>query len=133
MLKVPKCVFCINEQRTIENYDATVFFSVAQLIRHLSRHPRPVRFVDGIKVCYGNQNNLDFGLNFISMDAKPNPLGNINARIANLPTARAILADRPKPGKGSPTDPDGKPTLKFANGAYIVGISFQIVSMANGA
>ncbi|RAL60286.1 hypothetical protein DID88_000065 [Monilinia fructigena] len=35
------CIFCIEDHRTVEDHDATVFFSVTSLFRHLARHPRP--------------------------------------------------------------------------------------------
>jgi hypothetical protein len=93
-------------------------------MRHLARHTRPLRHVDGIKVCYGNQTTQDFDLHFTRRDIQPNPLGDISAKIANLPTGRAIVTDRPKPGKNIPKDPEGRPILQFAIGAYIVGITF---------
>jgi hypothetical protein len=93
-------------------------------MRHLMKHPRPVRHVEGIKLCHRNQSNSDFDLQFIRMEITPKPLGNINNELSSLPTARAIVTHRPKPGKVMTKDPDGKPTLQFALGAHIVGITF---------
>ncbi|KFA75805.1 hypothetical protein S40288_07786 [Stachybotrys chartarum IBT 40288] len=42
------CVFCIHLGKTIDESDATVFFTPRQLLEHLSRHPRPLPDVPGI-------------------------------------------------------------------------------------
>lgn len=90
------------------------------------KHPRPVRHIEGIKICYGNQNNFDFDLQFSRMDTKPNLPVKDNAVLASLPTARAIAANRPKSSRFMSKDPDGKLTLQFAIGAHIVGIAFPV-------
>lgn len=118
-----KCVFCVSEGRTIDDYDATVFFSAEQLIRHLSKHARPVHDVDGIKVCYGARYGLDLDLGFESRDFKPSR-SILPDQLPCLPTARTLVRNRSKNWKESPKDPDGRPALPFARGANIVGITF---------
>lgn len=101
----------------------TVFCSVNTLFRHLQKHSRPVKEVEGIIVGYGPKiDNLDFDVHFKTMDPKPSPFINIAGSFKDRPTAHAI-ADHHKRAKGYRSqDPDGKPTLQFAVGARIVGM-----------
>jgi hypothetical protein len=125
--KFRKCVFCVDDNKTVEIHDATVFFSPNQLIRHIAMRHRPVlREIHGIKVSYvvGDQ---EFDLSFSSDKVTLDSLSKASTDISSFPTAQAIQAHRPKSGyKYSPQDPNGNPTLQFAIGAKIAGITFPI-------
>ncbi|CZT01997.1 uncharacterized protein RCO7_05480 [Rhynchosporium graminicola] len=124
------CIFCIEEHKTTEEHDATVFFSVGQLFRHLAKHPRPLPNIPGIITLYGFQSPevVDFDLNFTS----PHPTTSvysmrvIASKVASRPSGQATSTHRPKPGRSNLHDPEGNPVLKFANGARIVGITFPV-------
>ncbi len=47
------CMFCVKTGYTLEENDATVFFSAVDLITHISRHDRPLPVITGITVVYG--------------------------------------------------------------------------------
>ncbi|OAQ96066.1 hypothetical protein LLEC1_03503 [Akanthomyces lecanii] len=47
------CMFCVKTGYTLEQNDATVFFSAVDLITHISRHDRPLPVIAGITVLYG--------------------------------------------------------------------------------
>jgi len=123
------CIFCIEENKTVEEHDATVFFSVTQLFRHLAKHPRPLPAVAGISTIYGPQppTMLDFDIHFtIPEPASPSQYSMIEIapKVATRPSAHAITTHHPKSTGRSARDPEGNPTLNFAAGARIVGITF---------
>ncbi|KAH6671839.1 hypothetical protein B0J14DRAFT_81810 [Halenospora varia] len=122
------CIFCIEEHKTVEEHDATVFFSVGQLFRHLAKHPRPLPNVYGITTIYGYQppEVLDFDLHFTTTDPRPTQysLGEIATKVATRASAQASSTHNPKPTARNARDPDGNETLHFASGARIVGITF---------
>ena len=122
------CMFCIDEHKTIEEHDATVFFSVSSLFRHLAKHPQPLPNIRGITVLYGMQpdNIVDFDLHFTSSIPKfPEfSITQIAQKVATRPTAYAITTHHPKNTSSLSRDPDGNQTLHFAAGARIVGITF---------
>lgn len=123
-----KCIFCIEEQRTVEDHDATVFFSVTSLFRHLARHPRPLPQVTGITTVYGIQppSVLDFDIQFTIHEPKLSTycMSEIASKVTSRPSAHAVITHHPKPTSKTFRDPDGQPTMHFADGAKIVGISF---------
>ncbi|PHH65869.1 hypothetical protein CDD81_1238 [Ophiocordyceps australis] len=47
------CVFCLQQGHTLDESDATVFFTTKALFSHLARHPRPLPKVEGITVVEG--------------------------------------------------------------------------------
>jgi hypothetical protein len=112
----------------VEDHDATVFFSVSQLFRHLAKHPRPLPKVHGITTIYGKQSPdvVDFDIHF----TMPNPLfpkfcmSEIATQAANRAMAQATSTHNPKPTGRNARDPDGQYSLHFAVGARIVGITF---------
>ncbi|KAI1853256.1 hypothetical protein JX266_001962 [Neoarthrinium moseri] len=120
------CMFCIHEGRTLDESDATVFFSQKQLFAHMARHPRPLPAIPGVTIVEGPeipriyQNNFD--LHF------PNPpmqsvMSGIAREVGKLPTAVATETRRNAHGiLRSPPDRGG--VLQFAVGAKIVGIEF---------
>jgi hypothetical protein len=122
------CVFCVKEHKTVEEHDATVFFSVSQLFRHLARHSQPLPTIEGINALYGPQTLelLDFDLHFTRPDVIPLQynITEIASKVATRPTAHASITHHPKLTSSTFHDPDGNPTLHFAAGARIVGITF---------
>jgi len=122
------CIFCIDEHKTTEEHDATVFFSVSQLFRHLSKHQRPLPNISGIVTLYGFQppEVVDFDVHFTT----PQPstaaysMIEIAQKVATRPSGQAISTHHPKNTRSNSRDPEGNPVLKFANGARIVGITF---------
>ncbi|TAQ85041.1 hypothetical protein B7494_g6635, partial [Chlorociboria aeruginascens] len=122
------CIFCIEEHKTVEEHDATVFFSVNQLFRHLARHSRPLPNVAGMVVLYGEQplSALDFDVHFISNEPKLARfnMSEIAHKVATRPSAFASITHNPKPKNATAHDPDGNVTMRFAAGARIVGIEF---------
>ncbi|PQE22861.1 SH3 domain-containing protein [Rutstroemia sp. NJR-2017a BBW] len=122
------CIFCIEEHRTVEEHDATVFFSVTSLFRHLARHPRPLPPVAGITTVYGIQppSVLDFDIQFTVHEPKLSTycMSEIRSEVLARPSAHAITTHHPKPTAKTYKDPDGSNSLHFADGAKIVGITF---------
>ncbi|KAE9370685.1 hypothetical protein N431DRAFT_343674 [Stipitochalara longipes BDJ] len=122
------CLFCIEVHKTVEEHDATIFFSVAQLFKHIAKHPQPVPYVHGITVLYGQQsgNVMDFDIHFISsVPLVPEfPYAAIAQKAATRPSAQAISSNNPKSNRTDSRDPDGNAVLHFALGARIIGITF---------
>jgi hypothetical protein len=120
-----KCVFCVDENKTPEMHDATVFFSAEQLVRHIALRHKPLRQVDAIKISYGNHPNQDFDICVTSRESNVNPPSTMSTDINSFPTGHATKSHRVKgSSKFYPQDPNGHPTLKFATGAPIAGITF---------
>ncbi|KAH8802728.1 hypothetical protein F5884DRAFT_480362 [Xylogone sp. PMI_703] len=119
------CVFCVEEKRTIEAHDATVFFTVTQLFQHLSHHSRPVPAVSGLTILYGSHppSVVDFDINFMTNNVKTAQycMAAIAPKVASRPSAIAVNTHRPKPGTRAYRDSDG---FQFAAGAKIVAITF---------
>jgi hypothetical protein len=122
------CIFCVETHTTVEEHDATVFFSVTQFLRHLARHPRPLPNVTGITVLLGLQppEVVDFDLHFTVFEPRPSTYNivEIAQKVATRPSAHAITTHHPKNTRSNYRDPDGNPTMHFAAGARIVGITF---------
>jgi hypothetical protein len=124
------CVFCIQARRTVDENDATVFFTQEQLFVHLARHPRPLLPVPGVTIIEGTElprkliNNFD--LQFINA---PTPSVMRNERLAQkislLPTATTTETVRPGGQGAYRVSPDKSlTTLHFAIGAKISGVEF---------
>lgn len=101
-----------------------VFFSVAQLFRHLQKHPRRLKEVEGVKIAYGPQpeNVIDFDLHFLTLDAKISSTADIKAQLASDGTGYALFTHRPGSKGFKAIDPERRQTLHFAEGARIVGM-----------
>ncbi|KAJ3534026.1 hypothetical protein NM208_g7716 [Fusarium decemcellulare] len=63
------CLFCDKAKSTMSEGDATVFQTVDLLLRHISRHPRPLPHIPGVVVAYENaeinnrgRQDYDFGM-----------------------------------------------------------------------
>jgi hypothetical protein len=101
-----------------------VFFSVAQFLRHLQKHPRRLKEVEGVKITYGPlpENVVDFDLHFLTLDAKTSPTAGIKAQLASGGTGYALVNHRPGAKGFKAIDPERRQTLHFAEGARIVGM-----------
>lgn len=122
------CVFCIQSGHTLDESDATVFFSQKQLFAHLARHPRPLPKVSGITVIEEPElpPNLkdNFDLHFPHPPTESVMVG-IAREVARLPAA--VATDTKKVSHGSMRlPPDRQPPLHFSTGAKIVGIEFPL-------
>ncbi|KAI0203780.1 hypothetical protein F4808DRAFT_476175 [Astrocystis sublimbata] len=120
------CVFCIQAGHTIEESDATVFFSQKQLFTHYARHARPLPKVAGITVIEEPElppqlkDNFDLHFPYPPMESV---MTGIAREIARLP--RAVATDARKVFHGAQRlPPDRLPALQLAVGAKIVGIEF---------
>lgn len=122
------CIFCIEEHKTVEEHDATVFFSVNSLFRHLATHSQPLPHIPGIDTIYGKQppTVIDFDIHFTTSVPKFSEFSmtEIATKVATRPSAYAITTHHPKTIRNISRDPDGNQTLHFAAGARIVGITF---------
>jgi hypothetical protein len=119
------CIFCIEDGHTVEEQDATVFFSSQQYFAHIQKHARPLREIEGLKVIYGSQKGVtDFDICFLDMDQSPPYYGDVAQKTASLPSAIANANHREKSKGFRARDPEGNHSLSFAVGAKIVGLTF---------
>lgn len=123
------CIFCLQDGRTLEESDATVFFSQGQLFSHLSRHPRPLPHVPGVTVIDGperppeNRNNYD--LHFVAPPMH-SELDGIRRELLQLPTGVAVETFRKSHGTLRKPSDNVMP-IQFPAGAKIVGIEFPAI------
>ena len=119
------CVFCIQQGHTLDESDATVFFSPKSLLDHIARHPRPLPGVAGINVVEGDepppqlQNDFDLHL---KKPPKPHPVVNVRSEIVHLPTGSSKEATRRLYGMRLLFD--RTPALELAVGARITGLTW---------
>ncbi|KAK1699761.1 SH3 domain-containing protein [Colletotrichum godetiae] len=125
------CVFCVHAQHTLEECDATVFFSQKKLFEHLARHPRPLPQVPGITVVETSEttgggevplhlrNNYD--LHFRA-PPRPSRIEGRQLELAQLPTATATQTV--KRMYGMRLLYDNTPGFELANGARLTGVEF---------
>lgn len=119
------CVFCAHVQRTVEECDASIFFSPRKLFEHLARHPRPLPVVPGFTVVdeaevpFNLVNNYDLHLR---RPPAASPLDEVREGIAGMPVATAIKPVRKM--HGMRLLPDHTPAFELAEGARISGIEF---------
>ncbi|KAI1079199.1 hypothetical protein F5B20DRAFT_545378 [Whalleya microplaca] len=120
------CLFCIQEGKTLEESDATVFFNQKQLFSHMAKHPRPLPEVAGITVIEEAERPKEmkdnFDLHFTHAPVQSVMTG-ISREISRLPSAIATETRKTQNGVMR-TPPDRTPVLQFAIGAKIVGIEF---------
>ncbi|KAF4465971.1 hypothetical protein FALBO_7164 [Fusarium albosuccineum] len=127
------CLFCDKAKSTISEGDATVFQTVDLLLRHISRHPRPLPHIPGVVVAYENaeinsRGRQDYDLYFPN-SAPPAPYVGFPAseadRIACLPVARATKDHIRRRNEKPQARPDSvSEVLQFMAGARIVGVEF---------
>ncbi|CAJ2512329.1 Uu.00g053440.m01.CDS01 [Anthostomella pinea] len=122
------CIFCVHENRTVEESDATVFFNQRQLFAHMARHPRPLPDIAGVTILKEPEltpnARHNFDLHFPHPSVQSVMTG-LSREIARLPTAVATETRKTQNGVMR-TPPDRTPVLHFALGAKIVGIEFPL-------
>ncbi|KAI8962159.1 hypothetical protein F5Y11DRAFT_198668 [Daldinia sp. FL1419] len=120
------CLFCIQEGKTVEESDATVFFNQSQLFAHLARHPRPLPNIPGLTVVEAPEIPPAFRDNFDLHLPHPPMLSvmvGLSRELSRLPSA--IATETRKIQNGVMRSPPGRdPVLHFAIGAKIIGIEF---------
>ncbi|KAL7629057.1 hypothetical protein AAE478_000575 [Parahypoxylon ruwenzoriense] len=120
------CLFCIQEGKTTEESDSTVFFNQSQLFAHMARHSRPLTAVPGLTVIEAPEPSPAFKDNFDLHFPHP-PLQSVmtglSRELSRLPSA--VATETRKVQNGVMRSPPGRdPVLHFAIGAKIVGIEF---------
>ncbi|ODA76358.1 hypothetical protein RJ55_08204 [Drechmeria coniospora] len=119
------CLFCIRQGRTLDESDATVFFTTKALFAHLARHPRPLPEVPGITVVDGPEMpdhvRNDYDLHFTQAPAA-HPAHEHAAEIAGQPTGVAKAQARRVYGQKLPFD--RTEALELARGARLTGIAW---------
>jgi hypothetical protein len=122
------CIFCVEEHKTVEEHDATVFFTVTALFRHLAKHTQPFPQIAGLTILYGLQppEVVDFDLHLTVPEPKFSPysMHELGSKVATRPSAFATTTNNPKITTSKSRDPDGNLVLYFATGARIVAITF---------
>ncbi|KAG6027979.1 hypothetical protein E4U40_001265 [Claviceps sp. LM458 group G5] len=121
------CIFCIANGYTVEESDATVFFSAEDLFLHLSRHPRPLPQVHGITVLYGIDVPYDLRNNYdvhFQMPPKAHPVHEASSEIDGRPTGIALKEMRKIDAQRKLGDRDRQEELQLAVGARITGIKW---------
>lgn len=119
------CLFCIHEGRTLDESDATVFFTTRALFSHLARHPRPLPVVPGITVVETPdmppqlRNNYD--LHFPQPPAS-HPAKEHSAELTGLPTG--VAKEQARRIYGQRLLYDRTEALELAQGARISGIKW---------
>ncbi|OTB03732.1 hypothetical protein M426DRAFT_12237 [Hypoxylon sp. CI-4A] len=122
------CLFCIQEGRTTEESDATVFFNQSQYFAHLARHSRPLPQIPGVTVVEAPEIPPPYKDNFDLHFPHPpiqSVMTGLSRELARLPAA--IATETRKIQNGVMRSPPGREqVLHFAVGARIVGIEFPI-------
>ncbi|PHH85940.1 hypothetical protein CDD83_10973 [Cordyceps sp. RAO-2017] len=117
------CVFCVAQGSTLDESDATVFFTTKALFSHLARHPRPLPQVPGVCVVEEMdvprhlRNNYD--IHFPNPPAAHAAHEN-RADTAGRPTGVALKHARRARGQRQPHD--GAAALELAQGGSVTGI-----------
>ncbi|PHH50590.1 hypothetical protein CFIMG_007377RA00001 [Ceratocystis fimbriata CBS 114723] len=119
------CLICVDLEQTVEESDATIFFTQNDLLSHLSRHPQPFPDIDKLKIVQSPTvpENL---INNYDLHVKSPPANSLTVEkseeISNMPTA--ICKETIKSIYGMRTLNDHTPVFEMAEGARIVGIKF---------
>lgn len=119
------CVFCVQQGHTLDESDATVFFSPKALMEHIARHPRPLPEVPGIKVVDGPEVPSELSNDFDIQVKKPpmaNPVDECRSEIMHLPAGTA--RDHARRLYGQRLLFDRTPALELAAGARITGLTW---------
>ncbi|KAG5974341.1 hypothetical protein E4U55_008230 [Claviceps digitariae] len=121
------CIFCITNGFTVEESDATVFFSAEDLFVHLSRHPRPLPPVAGITVVYGIEVPYDLRNNYdlhFPMPPKMHPMHEASTEVDGRPTGIALKEMKKVDPQRKLGERDRPEELQLAIGAQITGIKW---------
>jgi len=119
------CVFCVQQNHTMDKSDATVFFNQKSLFEHLARHPRPLPEVPGFTVIEAERvpekHKNDYDIHF-RQPPNSHPVIDRATEIARLPSG--IAKEQARRMYGMRLLYDRSPALELAQGAKITGISF---------
>lgn len=121
------CVFCVQQGRTLNESDPTVFFTTRALFSHLARHPRPLPQVPGVIVVDGPEVPADLHNNYdihFEHPPVPHPAYENHAGIVGLP--RGVARDHSRRIYGQKTLWDRSPALELARGARVTGIKWPL-------
>ncbi|KAL2214125.1 hypothetical protein CC79DRAFT_1392006 [Sarocladium strictum] len=121
------CVFCVQRGYTLDESDATIFFSYKALMDHIARHPRQgvlpvvpgITVIDEPEVPVSLRN--DFDIHF-TRPPEPHPAIERRSEISNLPTA--VTQNQARRMYGQRALPDKTPALEFPIGARITGLTW---------
>lgn len=119
------CVFCMQLGHTLDDSDATVFFSPRTLMDHIARHPRPLPDVPGLVVIDGTEvpshltNDFDVQL---SNPPVPHPVIDIRSEIVQLPAG--VTKEPARRLYGQRLLFDRTPALELAQGARVTGLTW---------
>ncbi|KAL2890157.1 sh3 domain-containing protein [Ceratocystis lukuohia] len=119
------CLICVDLEQTVEESDATIFFTQNDLLSHLSRHPRPFPDIDKLKIVQSPTVPEDLINNYDLHVKSPQAISLTVEKaeeISNMPTA--ICKETIKSIYGMRTLNDHTPVFEMAEGARIVGIEF---------
>ncbi|KAK0391165.1 hypothetical protein NLU13_0666 [Sarocladium strictum] len=119
------CLFCLQQGHTLDESDATVFFSPRALMDHIARHPRPLPDVPGVVTIDGPEvppnlaNDFDIHLKKPSV---PHPVIEVRSEIISLPSGMTKEPARRLFGQRLLFD--RTPALELAQGARITGLTW---------
>jgi hypothetical protein len=119
------CLFCLQQGHTLDESDATVFFSPRALMDHIARHPRPLPDVPGLVIVDGLEVPPDLINNFdlqLKKGPVPHPVTEIRSEILHLPTG--IAKEPARRLYGQRLLFDRSPALELAQGARITGLEW---------
>lgn len=120
------CLFCIQEGKTTEESDATVFFTQSQLFAHMARHRRPLPAIPGLTVVEAPEIPPSFKDNFDLHFPYPpmqSVMTGLSRELSRLPSAVATETRKIQNGVMR-TPPGREAVLHYAIGSKIVGIEF---------
>lgn len=119
------CIFCAHQGCTLEESDATVFFTTKALLSHIARHPRPLPDITGLAIIDGpdvpTELANDFDLHFLAPPAT-NPCTDNALYISQQPTATA--REQARRLYGQRLLHDRSAALELAQGARITGLEW---------
>ncbi|POR31906.1 Uncharacterized protein TPAR_07881 [Tolypocladium paradoxum] len=119
------CIFCVHQGHTLDESDATVFFTTKALFSHLARHPRPLPEVPGISVVDQDEvpDHLrnDYDLHF-THPPTAHPAQENGTEVAGHPTG--VAREQARRIYGQRLLYDRTAALELAQGARITGIKW---------
>lgn len=119
------CVFCVHQGHTLDESDATVFFTTKALFSHLARHTRPLPDVPGI--CVVDQAEVpdhlrnDYDLHF-THPPTAHPAQENGSEVAGHPTG--VAKEQARRIYGQRLLYDRTAALELAQGARVTGIKW---------
>lgn len=119
------CPFCIELGHTLDEGDATVFFSADAFFRHLARHPRPLPTVNGFVVvdspAVPDHLRNDYDIHFAQ---PPLPHPSIENADYSVSLPNAVAKDHVRKTVGLRLLPDRTPALEMIHGGRVARITW---------